>query len=519
MTQLLVKTIADFATTLVTKVAVGDTTATLTSATDSDSVALPTGTYGFTIDRNNSAKEHFTATLTGTALTNVKTVTRGTGVGTAGFARKHRKGAEIIITDHVAIKRMMNVLDGTTGLDSATPLAYDAAPTLTPGSNQIATVAYADAISVAGAANATTTTKGIVEIATQAEIDAGTSTGATGASIVVRPDQLATSIYNTQLPSSTEKAALVGTSGTAGSGNKYVTDADTATAATANKVARRLAGGNITVVTESQANNSTNAASTAYVDTAVNRTFAQPIVNDAGGSGAVSQFTTATGGFSTTEPLFCISSGSSTTPYITRYIKQTDGSIVATHRSQLTGATTGGSLGGVAVAGNYVYAIGWTGSVVVLFRWDKADLNNGVTMTISGTALANATSLFSDGTNLYNCYTAGSAKKYTISGTTATSSTDTSFTSMSTTDGAWCDGTYVYQIALGSNLLYKWALAGGSRTTGTSIVSSGQYIQSGTIAAGGGVMKDASNTTYLYTMATNVGTGVQAGKIIPVATF
>lgn len=227
MTQLLIKTIADFATTLVTKVAVGDTTATLTSATDSDSVALPTGTYGFTIDRNNSAKEHFTATLTGTALTNIKTVTRGTGVGTAGFARKHRKGAEIIISDHVAIKRMMNVLDGTTGLDSATPLAYDAAPTLTPGSNQIATVAYADAISVAGAANATTTTKGIVEIATQAEIDAGTSTGGTGASVVVRPDQLATSIYNTQLPTSNQKAALAGTSGAPSVSNKYVTDADT----------------------------------------------------------------------------------------------------------------------------------------------------------------------------------------------------------------------------------------------------------------------------------------------------
>jgi len=61
--------------------------------------------------------------------------------------------------------------------------------------------------------------------------------------------------------------ALAGTSGSPSSTNKYVTNDDTATAATADKVARRLAGGNITVVTESQANNSTNAASTAYVDT------------------------------------------------------------------------------------------------------------------------------------------------------------------------------------------------------------------------------------------------------------
>lgn len=63
--------------------------------------------------------------------------------------------------------------------------------------------------------------------------------------------------------------ALAGTSGTPSSTNKYVTNDDTATAATADKVARRLAGGNITVVTETQGNNSTNAASTAYVDATI----------------------------------------------------------------------------------------------------------------------------------------------------------------------------------------------------------------------------------------------------------
>jgi hypothetical protein len=83
MTQTLVKIIADFNTTLVNKTAVGATTATLTTATDDDGVAIPTGVYGFTIDRNNSSKEFFTATLTGTALTDIKTITRGTGLGTA----------------------------------------------------------------------------------------------------------------------------------------------------------------------------------------------------------------------------------------------------------------------------------------------------------------------------------------------------------------------------------------------------------------------------------------------------
>lgn len=160
MTQLLIKTIADFSTTLTSKASIGDTTATLTSGIDADGVQLPTGVYGFTIDRNNAQKEHFTATLTVDALTDIKTVTRGTGVGAAGFVRTHRKGAEIVITDHVALKRIMNVLDGTTSFDSATPLGYDGAPTISTG-NQFATKTYVDGIAIAGSPDATTTTKGI----------------------------------------------------------------------------------------------------------------------------------------------------------------------------------------------------------------------------------------------------------------------------------------------------------------------------------------------------------------------
>lgn len=72
---------------------------------------------------------------------------------------------------------------------------------------------------------------------------------------------------DTRVPTQGENDALVGTSGTPSSTNKYVTNDDTATAATADKVARRLASGNITITTETQGDNSTKAASTAYVDT------------------------------------------------------------------------------------------------------------------------------------------------------------------------------------------------------------------------------------------------------------
>lgn len=61
---------------------------------------------------------------------------------------------------------------------------------------ELATKKYVDDTAIAGAPDATTTVKGIVEIATQAEVDAGTTTGATGASLAVRPPELANVIQD-----------------------------------------------------------------------------------------------------------------------------------------------------------------------------------------------------------------------------------------------------------------------------------------------------------------------------------
>lgn len=219
MSQSLVKTIADFSTVLVNKVAIGATSATLESATDKDGVALPAGTYSFTIDRKNSAKEHFTAVLSGTSLTSIKTVARGTGLGTSGFLRAHRKGAEIIISDFAAIKRIGNVLDGTTDLDASTPLKYDGVVTNTPGSNEMITVVNAEALANQGAATASTTTKGIVKIST-APVDSNNP-------IAVGDNDTRVPTVNTSSLTAGMVAALAGTSGTPASTNKYVTDNDT----------------------------------------------------------------------------------------------------------------------------------------------------------------------------------------------------------------------------------------------------------------------------------------------------
>ena len=96
-------------------------------------------------------------------------------------------------------------------------------------------------------------------------------------------------------------------------------------------------------------------------------------------------------------------------------------------------------------------------------------------MTISGTALVNG-GLYSDGTNLYNLSSAGNARVYTVSGTTATSGSTTAYTSAVVLDPYYCDGTSVYSIS--SGVCYKWALAGGARTTGTTLFTS-QYLTAG----------------------------------------
>jgi len=182
MATKLAKIVADFRTSLATKLSVGGTSATLQSATDDDGVALPSGKYYFTLDGESTQKEYILCDLAGTALTNIKSVSRQ-GVQTSGAAREHRIGSSAMITDFGHIKYINDLLDGTTMLNASTPLEYDDTASIT-NNNQLATKAYADALTFAGAPNATTTQKGIAELATDAELQAGTETGSTGASLM-----------------------------------------------------------------------------------------------------------------------------------------------------------------------------------------------------------------------------------------------------------------------------------------------------------------------------------------------
>jgi len=208
MSSELGKIIADFQTSLATTIAVGGTSGTLVSNTDDDGVTLPNGRYFFTIDGGNTFKEHISCTLTGKEMTDICSVSRQ-GVETSGAVKSHRVGATIIITDFAHIKKLNNLLDGTTDLDADNPLKYDADPSITNDA-ELATKKYMDAVANAGSPDASTSAKGIAKLS----VAPASST-----------DPIAVGTNDPRIPTADQKAALAGT-GTPSSSNKYVTADD-----------------------------------------------------------------------------------------------------------------------------------------------------------------------------------------------------------------------------------------------------------------------------------------------------
>lgn len=129
MTTTLLKVVADLNLSLASAVSAGSTTATLNTNVDSDGVTLPDGKFGFTVDGDNASKEFFVCDKTGTAITNVQSISKQ-GAATTGFSTYHRTGAVITITDWAVWKRAIDNLNGTTGFDSGTALSYDGQPLL-----------------------------------------------------------------------------------------------------------------------------------------------------------------------------------------------------------------------------------------------------------------------------------------------------------------------------------------------------------------------------------------------------
>ena len=159
--------LADFTTNLASVLTLGLTTATLQNVMDNDGLPLVAGQYFFTLDGENSNKEHISCTLGGNALTNIKSISRQ-GVQTTGVVRTHRIGTTVSLTDFAHIMYMNDLLSSKTGFDSTTPIRYDgpAIPILSqfhiPTWDYVK--AYADTIVTAGAPDASFVQKGITKL-------------------------------------------------------------------------------------------------------------------------------------------------------------------------------------------------------------------------------------------------------------------------------------------------------------------------------------------------------------------
>lgn len=144
MSSKLTKVVANFETSLATKLANGATSGALTSITDKNSVALPAGKYCMIVDRGTGDEEHLVFDLSGTAMTNVFSVSRQ-GVQTAGVQNLngHRAGSKCYLTDFVNLKIIVDILNGVDTLDAASPVKYDADPTFND-SKQLVSKGYVD---------------------------------------------------------------------------------------------------------------------------------------------------------------------------------------------------------------------------------------------------------------------------------------------------------------------------------------------------------------------------------------
>jgi len=144
MASKLTKVIANFETTLATKLASGATSGSLTGVVDKNGIALPNGKYCMIVDRGTGDEEHLLFDLTGNNIANIKSISRQ-GVESVGVqnANGHRVGAKCALTDFVNLKIIVDMINGVEPFDSTAPIKYDADPNFND-SKQIITKGYAD---------------------------------------------------------------------------------------------------------------------------------------------------------------------------------------------------------------------------------------------------------------------------------------------------------------------------------------------------------------------------------------
>lgn len=493
MSTLTGKIVADFRTSLATELAIGGTTATLQSATDDDGVSLPAGNYYFTVDGNNSQKEHFAVTLSGTSLTAIKSVSRQ-GVQTSGAVRKHRIGASVVITDFAHIQVINDLINGTTNLNAAEPLEYDGTATIA-SDNQLATKKYVDDTAVAGAPDATTGVKGLVEIATGAELAAGTGTGGTGAKLVPGGD----SFKNTSAGAGdTNKVPVLDAAGRLD--NSFM---PTIYSRTADQT-------QITTAPDS----ANDAVRKDYVDTQLDGriTTAQATAIKTGPASDASEYHFHRPSYFTTDMAPSVATITDNTNQYWQGASNPDGSkIVAVWKQSAanqskygrvfsrdttgnyytstavfnfnnTGSSSSGQYASVAMGTTYIWiaSLNVGGTDILITRY-ASDFTGAQVMTISGTANTDIGHMCGNDSVLYVGKTGATATVavYTISGTTATRGADITLGDTGATRvGMWFDGTDIVYAT--TSAIKRYTVAGSlvnslTRNYVTGSLASGRF--------------------------------------------
>lgn len=219
------KLLANFSTSLAATMSASATSLTLSTSTDDDGGTL-SGLYELTIDEGTNSEEHMYVTMTGSAGSVSRRGLSRVDAWTEQTANKkiHNRGASVKITNltDILVLRLLNGTDtfnsvNWTGVNSISGLATPTAGETTKAAN----VAYVNAVSIAGANDATTTVKGIVEIATDAELQAGTGTGSTGAKVVAAGDSFNQTATANKVPVANSSGKLA--AGWGGSANTLAT--------------------------------------------------------------------------------------------------------------------------------------------------------------------------------------------------------------------------------------------------------------------------------------------------------
>lgn len=151
----------------------------------------------FTVDEGSAQAEIICGTVSSTAVSSLsRGISYANGTTTVSANQfSHRRGANVKITDFPIIQILKAQANGEDTYPNLLQYANTVNITGASATTTIATKAYVDSVSIAGASDANTTTKGIVEIATATETASSTALGGTGATLVI-PASNATSTYN-----------------------------------------------------------------------------------------------------------------------------------------------------------------------------------------------------------------------------------------------------------------------------------------------------------------------------------